>query len=743
MFRLFSTLPIVLLFATVLFFALNPNRSSLAKPPRVLAEGTRPSDARLKPLKDLNGYFPFKPSDSATEWEKRASRLKRQMLVSLGLWPSPTKTPLNAVIHGKVERDDFTIERVFFESMPGFYVTGSLYRPKDKSGKMPGVLCPHGHWADGRFYDAGESAAKQQIEEGAEKFDEAARSPLQARCVHLARMGCVVFHYDMIGYADSQQISFEVAHRFAKQRPEMNGEENWGLFSPQAESHLQSVMGLQTWNSIRSLDFLEGLSDVDPKRLTVTGASGGGTQTMILAALDPRVTVSMPCVMVSTAMQGGCTCENCTLLRVGTGNVEFAALFAPKPQGMTAANDWTKEMSTKGFPELIAHYKMLDAPNNVMLVDRTEFNHNYNAVSRSAMYRLFNDHLGLKLKEDQLEERDFKRLSQEEMTVWNDEHPKPDGDEKFERSLLRWWTEDARKQLVALKPTDRKSLREYREVVGGAVDAIIGRGLPKAADVEYEQLDKIDKGDYLQMTGLLRNKPKGEELPIAFLYPKHWEGTAVIWIDEDGKSGLFQKDGDPKPEIARLVSSGASVVGVDLLYQGEFLADDKPLEKTLRVENPREFAGYTFGYNHTVFASRVHDILSTITFVRNHAYTPERVQLVGADAVAGPLVAGARAQAGDAIDRAAIDASGFRFSKVNDFHSPAFFPGAAKYLDLPGILSLSAPDKLQLAGVDMEDLSIVRVAYKASAASDALSTNDGSSKARADAIVRWLLARSE
>src|SRR5207237_6455317 len=97
---------------------------------------------------------------------------------------------------------------------------------------------------------------------------------------------------------------------------------------------------------------------VEPQRLACTGASGGGTQTMILAALDPRLAAAFPAVMVSTAMQGGCTCENASLLRVGTGNVEFAALFAPKPMGMTAADDWTKEMETKGFPDLTKHWAM-------------------------------------------------------------------------------------------------------------------------------------------------------------------------------------------------------------------------------------------------------------------------------------------------------------------------------------------------------------------------------------------------
>ena len=111
---------------------------------------------------------------------------------------------IEAVIHGKVDRDDFTVERVYFESAPGFFVTGSLFKPKGKKGPFAGVLCPHGHWNNGRFYDAGEAAVRQQIVVGAERFENSGRYPLQARCIQLARMGCVVFHYDMIGSADSE-----------------------------------------------------------------------------------------------------------------------------------------------------------------------------------------------------------------------------------------------------------------------------------------------------------------------------------------------------------------------------------------------------------------------------------------------------------------------------------------------------------------------------------------------------------
>src|ERR1051325_11599949 len=294
---------------------------------KAIKPGQIPNDVRLQPVKDLDGYFPYTPASTKEIWEKRAKFVREQLQVALGLWPMPDKTPLNAVIHGKMDMGDYTVEKMYFESMPGFFVSGSLN--------------PHGHWQDGRFYD-NKNGITREIADGAERFEDSGRSPLQSRCVQLARMGCVAFFYDMIGYADSQQISQQIAHGFSKQRPEMNTTENWGLFSPQAEMHLQSVMGLQTWDSIRALDFLLSLPDVDPSRIGVTGASGGGTQTFILCALDPRPTVAFPAVMVSTAMQGGCTCENASLLRVDTGNIEIAGLFAPKPLGMTAADDWTR-----------------------------------------------------------------------------------------------------------------------------------------------------------------------------------------------------------------------------------------------------------------------------------------------------------------------------------------------------------------------------------------------------------------
>src|SRR5687767_5814378 len=194
------------LFVAVLSLSLH---SLSAEVPRALPPGELPKDARLGPLKELDGYFPFTPPATREAWQQRADQVRMQMRVALGLWPEPTRTPLNAVVHGRIEGDDYTVEKVFFESMPGFFVTGSLFRPKGEAPagkKRPGVLCPHGHWADARFRLISDAELKKELETGGERLPGGGRSIFQSIGVNLARMGCVALVYDMLGDSDSQQI---------------------------------------------------------------------------------------------------------------------------------------------------------------------------------------------------------------------------------------------------------------------------------------------------------------------------------------------------------------------------------------------------------------------------------------------------------------------------------------------------------------------------------------------------------
>ena len=255
--------------------------------------------------------------------------------------------------------------------------------------------------------------------------------------------------------------------------------------------------------------------------------------------------------------------------------------------------------------------------------------------------------------------------------------------------------------------------------------------------------EKNDRRDYLEMTGLLRNPRHHEELPAVFLHPKQSNKQTVIWIDQAGKSGLFVEhaNSEPKPEIRKLLDAGATVVGVDLLYQGEFLADGKPVTQTRRVENSREAAAYTFGYNHPLFSQRVHDILTVVKFVKDSERKSEIVDVVGL-AGAGPWVAAARAQARDGIDRVVIDTSGFRFGNVMEIHDVNFLPGGAKYEDLPGFIALSAPAKLWLTGEGDRPPGIVSAQYQAPSAAKNLTCVAGDRQQTRATALNWLLTRA-
>lgn len=676
-------------------------------PPRVLPEGELPADSRLGALRDLNGYFPFQPVASAAEWNARAPQLRTQLRVALGLLPEPTKTPINAVIHSPVDRPEYTVSRVYFESMPGHFVTGSLYRPKGKTGPLPAVLSPHGHWNNGRFHEYSEKEVRDEIAVGSERFLKGGRYPLQSRCVQLARMGCVVFFYDMIGYADSVQLDHRPGVREA-----MNTAENWGFFSPQAELRLQSMAGLQTWNSIRALDFLCSLPEVDAKRIAVTGASGGGTQSMIVSAIDDRISAALPAVMVSTAMQGGCTCENACHLRCGLGNIEIAALTAPRSLGLTAADDWTKELQTKGYPDLKKLYEQLSKPDAFQARFHIHFPHNYNSVNRMFMYGFVNDALGLGMEKPILE-NDFEPLTRDEHTVWTADHPRPSGDnvgDAHERKLLAHWTDDGQKQIEALQ----KGSDEYCKLMKEGWTAIIGAP-QDASSVVVDHKGQGVAGDYAWRSGLIRNPATGQELPAVALVPQQPNGF-VLWFSDKGQAGLFDAEGQPKLAIRELLAAGKAIIGVDLLYQGEFLPDGKPLTQarlnlpTGDKPQPWQYAAaYTFGYNRSLFGHRVQDVLTTLAALRKQHPEVSDVGVVGVGREAGPVVLAACALAAEQPAKTAVATDGFRFDQVTKFDDPMFVPGAARYAGVDGLKSLIEPDRLQLDDGSLSEDSLDEV----------------------------------
>jgi dienelactone hydrolase len=735
------------------FLATDPFRLAFAAeadPTKVFADGKKSPDYRLGAPKNLNDYFPFSVPKTKEAWEARRTQLREQLLVANGLWPLPEKTPLNATVHGKIDRGEYTVEKVFFASTPGHYVCGNLYRPapgdEKKPVKRPGVLFAHGHWAGGRFHDDGEKAGKASVDSGGEPDLDRGRFFMQALPATLARLGFVVFHYDMIGYADSTAIPHRV-----------------GFTDTEADLRLQSQMGLQTWNSVRALDFLAGLPDVDATKLGMTGASGGGTQTFMLAAIDDRLSAAFPAVMVSTGMQGGCVCENCSLLRVNTGNVEIAGLFAPKPLAMSAANDWTKEIMTKGYPELQQLYDLYGAKDKVAAKAWLEYGHQYNVHARQMMYAWFLKHL--MGKDEQPKEPAFKPVPPKELSVFDAEHARPK-DDLDAKALRMRMTAASDEQIAKLAPKNAEALKEFRRVVGTALRAMVNTEKPKGILLaswtgrlpsEKWVVSRVGPHDAFHTVktadltakfppGILSKSNDsefctGDVVPCYVAQPKKaTAGQWVLWLHPGGKSSLY-KDGKLVPAAQALLDKNLGIVAIDLLGTGEQVR-----EKAFAVD--KGFAGYTYGYNRSLLAQRVHDALTAISFIRRtfqknalvlggQEEKGEPVHLVGWEEF-GPVAVLAAALARDSVAKTAADLNQFDFAAIKDPADPMMLPGAVKYGGLAAFLALCAPGEVLVhnhKGTGTGQVS--RAAYEAAGAADKLTRS--ADKLAPDKVVEWLV----
>jgi hypothetical protein len=371
----------------------------------------------------LNDRFTAPRYSTRAAWDARAQSLRTHVLASAGLLPLPEKPPLNPVVFGDITRSEYIVSKVFFESLPGFFVTGNLYRPVG-TGPFPAVISPHGHWTYGRLENTPTASGP-------------------ARAIGLARQGFVVFTYDMIGYLDSQQLP----HTFGGRREQL-----WGL----------SLSGLQLWNSIRALDFLESLPYVRRDAIGATGESGGGTQTFLLAAVDPRVAAAAPVNMISLHMQGGCLCENAPGLRLETNNVELAATIAPRPLLMVSATgDWTNETMELEFPAVRSIYDLFGAGDRVRAL-RIDAEHNYNRASREAMYAFMARALQNAPADVTIEERGFTPEPLQDLLVFHQRTPPSHAVNA--QQLTANWIAAAKAQLAS--PDPQTSIAALRHSLG-------------------------------------------------------------------------------------------------------------------------------------------------------------------------------------------------------------------------------------------------------------------------------------
>jgi hypothetical protein len=317
-------------------------------------------------------------------WEQRAKKIQQGILEGMQYNKMPSiKGEFNTIIRNTRFMDGYIVENIAIESFPGFYITGNLYRPGKEQEKHAAILSPHGHKKDKRLLE-----------------------DVQKRCAVLARMGAIVFTYDMIGYGECLQVSHNIPI---------------GLL-------------LQTWNSKRVLDYLISRKDVDANRIGMTGGSGGATQTFILTAIDERIKVSVPVVQVSAHFFGGCTCESGMPIHKSenhqTNNVEITALCAPRPLLLISVGaDWTRNTPNIEYPYIQKVYALYNAEHNIKNVHLPAEKHDYGYSKRTAAYNFLAHYLNLNINEIPYEngyKEDFvKVLPKDDLKVFTEEHPMP------------------------------------------------------------------------------------------------------------------------------------------------------------------------------------------------------------------------------------------------------------------------------------------------------------------------------
>ena len=492
-------------------------------------------DRRNDVIRNVNSKMEMPTYETLSSWQERRAIVRSQVRAAASLFPPRPHTALNPRYFGKIDEDGYTVETVALETMPGFWLGGNLYRPKDGLKKHAAILHPHGHWKKGRLEDIPTYS-----------------SPRLAG--NLAKLGFVVFAYDMVGYNDTRQLP----HDFSSEQEML-----WG-FTP---------LAVQTWNSIRVLDYLQSLPDVDEDKIGITGASGGGTQTFMLTTVDDRIKAAAPVNMVSFIMQGGCICESAPGLRVGTNNVEIVSTFAPKPLLLVSATgDWTKNVPKEEFPAVQSVYRLFNQAQNVDVI-QIDAPHNYNRESREAVYAFFNK--TFYNRPGAVAESDVTIEPDEKMLAWGTRDLPADmqAEAKSRAGVLAWWQEQAQKAVASAR---RQQLRHW-------LSRILGVEWPGHVTT-------------VEATGSISRAGHGEHIPYRFI---DGQGDPALYLDAKGIANAIKSE-----KVQGWLNDKRPVLLIDAFQTGS-------------AREPRDRKGDSqfLTYNVSDDAARVQDVLTALRWL--------------------------------------------------------------------------------------------------------------------------------
>lgn len=336
--------------------------------------------------------------ESAEQWLRSRNDRRVQFVKMLGLseyLSGERRPPVHAKVTGVVERDGYRIEKLYFQSLPGLYVTANLYVPEGVRGPKPAVLYLCGHARDQKFH-------------------------YQLHGHKFAKLGFVTLLVETIQRGEI--------------RGHHHGTYHYGWFHWYSLGYTPA--GVEVWNAIRALDLLQSMPEVDPERIGVTGISGGGAMSWFTAAVDERVKAVAPVCATATIeslvckrmVEGHCDCM--FWINVYAWDMaDVGALIAPRPLLIASAvRDWLFDIESARvvYRKLKRLYELLGAPENVLLVE-TPGGHSYHKISRCMIYRWFLKHLkGVDVALEELEEFDEEPVPEvppEELRVFESAPP--------------------------------------------------------------------------------------------------------------------------------------------------------------------------------------------------------------------------------------------------------------------------------------------------------------------------------